>query len=205
MCNPEMTNGYTLHAILKEVHDVPLEVAQQLEQHAVVKHYGRRQRLVEQGARCNTAYFVSDGLLRGIHEHDGETDTRWFSEQGDVLTSVTAYYHGDPALFSIEAITDVTVYEIGFDDVKRMIATTPALQEWFTKLLLTQLYVLERRYILIGTGDARARYEALLNARPMEVLNQIPLKYIAQYLKITQETLSRVRRAVVRAHRSASK
>lgn len=194
----EMTQAYSLHEILGEVHNVPAEISARLSDMAEKKHYGRRHRLVQQGSRCNKVFFVSDGLLRGLYEDGDMTDTRWFAGKGDVLSSVTAYYTGQPALFSIEAITDVDIYEISFSDIKREIDCTPELKEWLVKLLLEQLYVLERRYVIIGTGDARSRYEALLNARPLEILNQIPLKYIAQYLKITQETLSRVRRAALR-------
>lgn len=89
----------------------------------------------------------------------------------------------------------MTVYEISFEDMKAMLGEHIELRDWEVKVLIEQLYVLEKRYVILGTGDARSRYEALLNGRPQEILNAIPLKYIAQYLNITQETLSRVRKA----------
>ena len=52
--------------------------------------------------------------------------------------------------------------------------------------------------MIIGTGSAASRYAALMRGRPQEMIRQIPLKYIAQYLDMSQETLSRVRNAYAR-------
>ncbi len=184
-----------LSEIIGEVYPVSEATLEQLDDVAVKRHYAKRQRLVTQGARCRAVYFISSGLCRGLHEDDGKEDTRWFASGGDVLTSVIAWHTGAPAIFSIEAITEVDCWEVSFEDMRRLLSECRDLQDWVVKLLMEQLYVLERRYVIIGTGDARSRYASLLGGRPQEMLNQIPLKYIAQYLKITQETLSRVRAA----------
>ena len=188
----------SLAEILNEVYPLQNEVTAKLEKVSKLRHFNKNQHLVTQGRKCTSIFFVAEGLLRGIYEKDETTDTRWFASEGDVLTSVTAFHKGAPAIFSIEAISDVDAYVVEFDDFKEIIQKSRDLQDWLVRLLMEQLYVLEQRYIIIGTGDALSRYEALLRARPIEVLNAIPLKYIAQYLKITPETLSRVRRNRVR-------
>lgn len=188
----------TLHDIFRQVHNIPEKVVREIEKYAVTRNFTKRERLVTQDLKCNHVYFIASGLCRGMHDKDGTEDTRWFATEGDVLTSITAWHTGRAALFSIEAVTDVKAFEIPYVDMKRLIANFRELQDWLVKVLMEQLYVLEQRYVIIGTGDARSRYEALLNGRPQEVLNGIPLKYLAQYLKMSQETLSRVRRACVK-------
>lgn len=190
-----MPNFMPLHEILKVVHPVPESITGQLERIATLKIYPRRSRLVTQDTRCDAVFFIADGLCRGLYEKEDKEDTRWFASAGDVVTSITSWRTGGPAIFSIEAITEMTVYEISFNDMKAMLGEHIELRDWEIKVLIEQLYVLEKRYVILGTGDARSRYEALLNGRPQEILNAIPLKYIAQYLNITQETLSRVRKA----------
>lgn len=94
--------------------------------------------------------------------------------QGGCRDLPTAWHTGEAAIFSIEAITDMMVYEVPFDDMKGLLARCSELRDWEVKVLMEQLYVLERRYVILGTGDARSRYEALLNGRPQEILNAIP-------------------------------
>lgn len=194
-----MSDMMSLSEILQVVHPVSSAVVRQLEQVATLRQYSRRSRLVTQDAKCESVFFISDGLCRGLYEKEEKEDTRWFAAKGDVVTSPTAWHTGEAAIFSIEAITDMMVYEVPFDDMKELLARCSELRDWEVKVLMEQLYVLERRYVILGTGDARSRYEALLNGRPQEILNAIPLKHIALYLKITQETLSRVRKAYGRS------
>ena len=64
---------------------------------------------------------------------------------------------------------------------------------WMRNVLIEQVYAFERRYVYLGTYDAYARYEQFIKMRP-ELFTRIPLKYLAQYLKITPQTLSRIRK-----------
>ena len=63
---------------------------------------------------------------------------------------------------------------------------------------LYQLYMLEKRTTLTSIGDAYTRYQQYISVRGKNIIAQIPLKYIAQYLNISQETLSRIRNRMAR-------
>lgn len=188
----------SIHDIVCAVYDVPARVSGLMAAKARVCTFNKGERLVEQGRRCNDIFFLAEGICRSLYEDDGKEDTRWFATEGDVITSLTAIHRREPAVFSIEAITPVKCYAISYADMENLLEREDDIKKWALEIYAESLYVLERRYIIIGTGDARSRYEALLKGRPQEMLNCIPLKYIAQYLKITQETLSRVRKAYAR-------
>lgn len=188
----------TLAEILREVYPVSDEAASRLVSHAVVRDYDRKERLVAQDKVCSEVFFIASGLCRCVYDGEDKEDTRWFASPGDVVTSVTSYHTGAPAIFSIEAITPVKCYAIPFTIIRQFVNDDPEIHSWVFKLLLEQLYVLERRYVIIGTGSAASRYAALMRGRPQEMIRQIPLKYIAQYLDMSQEALSRVRNAYAR-------
>ena len=190
----------TLKEILRQVYPVSDKCADRLSAYARKCRFARRQRLVQQGEPCKYVYFVTEGLCRALYEQEDKEDTRWFASEGDVLTSVTAWHTGEQALFSIEAITPVECWSVPFEDMRELINTDREICAWAFRILMEQLYVLERRYIIIGTGDATSRYAALMRGRLQEMMNSIPLKYIAQYLNITQETLSRVRKQYALQH-----
>ena len=145
-----MPDFMPLHEILKVVHPVPESITGQLERIATLKRYPRRSRLVTQDTRCDAVFFIADGLCRGLYEKEDKEDTRWFASAGDVVTSITSWRTGGPAIFSIEAITEMTVYEISFEDMKAMLGEHIELRDWEVKVLIEQLYVLEKRYVILG-------------------------------------------------------
>mgnify|MGYP002605541981 FL=1 len=188
----------TFAEILREVYPVSDEAAFRLARHATMQSYARKERMVNQGKPCSYVFFIASGLCRCVYEGEDKEDTRWFASPGDVLTSVTSYHTGEPAIFSIEAITPVECYAIPYTVIRAFVTEDSEIHAWVFKLLLEQLYVLERRYVIIGTGSAISRYAAFMRGRPREMIRQIPLKFIAQYLDMSQETLSRVRNAYAR-------
>ena len=184
-----------LSQIIDGVHHIAPASIALMEAEATISHFAKGERLVEQGHPCHHIFFAAEGLCRSLHEQDGREDTRWFATPGDVFTSVCAWHNNEAAIFSIEAITPLSCYVIDFTSMRRLLAADEGIRQWAMRLLAESLYVLEKRYTIIGRGSARERYEALIKGRPKEMINLIPLKYIASYLKITQETLSRVRSA----------
>lgn len=181
--------------ILDIVHHLDSHSIDLMQREAVLIHFEKEQNLVTQGHRCNLIFFNADGICRSFCQmDDGREDTRWFATAGDVFTSMAAWHNNQPAFFSIGAVTPVSCYVMDFQAMRRLLDCDGGIREWAIKLLSESLYVLEKRHTIIGCGSARERYKALIKGRPREVINSIPLKYIASYLKITQETLSRARR-----------
>lgn len=153
---------------------------------------GKKQFIVEQGKKTNNLFFIIEGLFRGVLVRDGQEETLLFATTGDPFTAIHSMANSEPAPFSWQALEDSTVLAINFADFNRLLRTEPDLHWWWSNALLDQLYVLERRYVWIGNKNATQRYETLLKIRP-EIINRIPVKYIAQYLNIKPETLSRIR------------
>ena len=87
------------------------------------------------------------------------------------------------------------VLRVSFDDLRKAISENSELSAWLRDLLFGQLNALERRYTYrSGRGDAYHRYVAMIEKRPHKRFNDIPLKHIAQYLQITPQMLSKIRR-----------
>ena len=80
------------------------------------------------------------------------------------------------------------------DDLKKAMADNIELSAWVRDLLFGQLNALELRYTYrSGRGDAFYRYVSMLEKWPHNRITQIPLKFIAQYLQITPQMLSKIR------------
>lgn len=155
-------------------------------------HVRKKDFLIKQGSKSNHIYFITGGLFRFLCEINGNEDTLGFATAGDPFASVHSLAHDEPAACSLQAIENSTVIAVRFDDFRRMLATHSSLMQWWSTVLLEQLFALERRYVWLSSNDASERYASLLRVRS-ELIHRIPVKYIAQYLNVTPETLSRIR------------
>lgn len=174
------------------------ETAQALSAVATTVAVKKKEYLVEQGKKTNSMFFLTSGLYRGVHIFDGQEDTLFFGLAGDPFTAVHSLAHDEPAKISLQALEDSTALSVLFSDFRRILAEHVDLLQWWSAVLLEQVYALERRYVWLGTCDATARYETLQKLRPASFINKIPLKYIAQYLNVTPETLSRIRAKIAK-------
>lgn len=155
----------------------------------------KRKVLLRQGEVCRHFFFNRSGITRVVHDNDGLEDTICFGTGGDVFTSLQSYYEGAPSIFSLTAVTDSEVWILSYEEMDRLSGLYPSLVLWMRNLLLGQVNAFERRYLFFGKNDAETRYINFINQHN-GLLRNIPVKYVAQYLKIAPEYLSRIRRRI---------
>lgn len=182
----------TLSEILRLDFPVSPATVQALSAVAHIVSVKKKGFLVHQGSPDTNLYFITEGLLRGMAEFDGREDTMFFAVPGDPFLSVHTVAHGQPAVISLQALEDSQALAVNVADFRRVVGEHPDLHCWWSSVLLEQVYALERRYIWMATSNATERYRTFMRVR-REIINRIPVKYIAQYLSIAPETLSRIR------------
>ncbi len=158
---------------------------------AVCRNVSRMEPLCVEGEVFDSFTFVSEGIFRLSRNIDGEEDTIAFGIEGDPFTSVASYLYDQPSLFSYTPLTDGEIIMIDTKEFKKLVEKTDLVM-WFNKVLLRQVHALENRYVYLSQQDTYSRYLRLIDLRP-EIVNNVPLKYIASYLGVTQSTLSRIR------------
>jgi CRP-like cAMP-binding protein len=98
----------------------------------------------------------------------------------------------EPAEECIQAIEDCELVAMHYDAMQEMYERFPEMNR-VGRMLLEQYYAAsEERVYICRIPGAQQRYKHFLDSRP-ELANRIPLKYVASYLGITLETLSRLR------------
>ncbi len=142
---------------------------------------------------CDRLHFVAQGIARHFFlDHDGNEVTSWFSQPGGLATDYRAFTTGAATVFEIQALTPLTSFSIHRDELDRLYT---AFKEW-ERLgrLVNQDYLIAliERNNGMFVKTARQRYEEFY-AEQRHLFNLIPLRYIASYLGITLETLSRLR------------
>lgn len=148
--------------------------------------------LVKSGEICDSIYFIRKGVLRGFIEEEGKEVTTWLTVENEVVATITGFLLRKPTMENIQAIEDCELLGIRFEDLNRLYMKYPSFNIIGRKL--TELYYVyaEQRAYITRLHDAEKKYEICMELYS-HFLNRIPLKYIASFLGITIETLSRVR------------
>lgn len=148
---------------------------------------------ITQGAVSHHAYFIFDGYFRLCNcAEDGREDTICFGSGGDFVVSLHSLQHDMPSVFSLEAITDCHGLRISLRNFREIIESNEEMLRWIARFAVDQIFFFEKRYMLMRNPDATARYMEFLRIQKDRALN-IPIKFVAQYIGVTSETLSRIR------------
>jgi CRP/FNR family transcriptional regulator, anaerobic regulatory protein len=161
--------------------------------YAKIRKVSKGTLIVEKDELCTKIFFIQDGIFRTFRETDDIEYTTGFSFRGDFDTSPFSFYHEVPATESIEAVTDSTILVFERQDFWEATKTNPALQNGVYLLLAAYIEILENRLHQNRSMTAEQRYWQLVQTQPEET-KKIALGFIASFLGITKERLSRIRK-----------
>jgi CRP-like cAMP-binding protein len=148
--------------------------------------------LLKAGEVCTNMYFVRKGVLRGFVK-DGERDiTTWISANGELVSAISSFILQIPTNENIHAIEDCELIALSHSDLEIMYVKFPAFNTTVRKL--TEIYYMhaEHRAYIARLKNADQKYQLFLKQYG-HLSNRVPVKYIASFLGITLETLSRLR------------
>ncbi len=163
-----------------------------IESRMTVSVYQRSELILQQGQICKELFFLETGLLRYFTLHDGEEITKFFTDAPYTFTSQKSFTDKRPATESIQAIEPSAVWKLSFEDAHRLLRM-PAWSEFIRKLIQEVQFYTENLLLEMQTETAEARYKKMLD-RQSELVQRIPIKYLASYLGIAPQSLSRIRK-----------
>lgn len=195
----------SLREILSQYGTPPEELVKEFESAARLVEVKKGKAIVRQGVVCDDFVFNRRGLFRVSHDFEDKEDTILFGTSGDVFTSLHSFYAGEPSIFSLVAVEDSEVWLVSYRMMRQLETRYPAMVKWMHDLMIEQLYGFEKRYLFFSNKTAEERFLNFLRIHSVSlrrtsvkyISSIVPLKYIAQYLKITQSTLSRLRKKLV--------
>jgi len=154
----------------------------------------RNKYLAEHGAVEKKLYYVVSGSLKVCMRDGVEEHIVRFGYEGDFITSLDSFISGTPSDFYIQAIKRTEVKVISKAAYLSFIERSPANRQLW-QIMLEQLVLqqLEREKDML-TSSPKDRYLRVLRRSP-QLFQQIPHKYIASYLRMAPETLSRLKKS----------
>ena len=144
------------------------------------------------GHTCKTIYFINKGIAR-IYYYKEENDvTECFAFENNIIARVESLFTGNPSRKAIQILEDAEVVAINSNQLFKLYDSFPEIERLFRKIFETAYVDTVHRIEGIQFHTAEERYKALLKESP-NILQRVPLKYVASYLGITQVSLSRIR------------
>lgn len=157
--------------------------------------FKKREVIVQEGTKNTNLYLIKEGIWRGHYLKDGVDTSIWFASKGEAAFSVWGYVDNSYSQISIEAMSDSIAYCISKAVLNELYSTSIGLANLGRRLMEHQLLTTENWLISAGSPRAKERYLTLIKETP-ELLLHVPLKYIASYLWITPQSLSRIRAGI---------
>lgn len=158
----------------------------------------KKKDLLVPGEVCKYTYFIVQGCLRSYFVDDKGTehiyqlrlDNNWISD-------LESFFSQRPSKYYIEALEDSQLLQISFDRLNKLYTEVPGLERYF-RILFQKAYInaLERLNATMWES-AVDRYNDML-AEHKDIFQRVPLVYIASYLGIAPESLSRIRKKAAR-------
>ncbi len=147
-----------------------------------------------EGAIDTNIYFIEDGSLR-VFVYDGDEErTIRFGYKNNILVSLDSFLTEKPSEFVIQAIKKSTVYVIPKAGFMRFIQQDENhLRLWIGIMEDLVIQQIEREKDLL-TSSPRERFERVMKRSP-QLFQEIPNRHIANYLRMTPETLSRLKKS----------
>ena len=154
----------------------------------------RKKDLLLSGQVCNYLYFINKGCLRSFyidsrgveHIYQIRMDNNWISDLESFSTRL-------PSKFNIEALENSHLLRISNERMEKLLIEIPRLERYF-RILFQKAYINALNRLNATMWEtAMDRYNDMLKEHP-EVFQRVPLVYIASYLGITPESLSRIRK-----------
>ncbi|SMO83345.1 Crp/Fnr family transcriptional regulator [Gracilimonas mengyeensis] len=158
------------------------------------KHLSKNELLIDQGEEECPLCLIASGCLMTYHTCTDETQhVIQFGRDMWWTTDLFAFQNHQPSGYSIKAMTETEVYVLNAEAFEKLLAEAPCYERYFRIIFQNSLISHQRRIISNISFTAEEKYTAFRQAYP-DVEQLVPQKYIASYLGITPEFLSKIRR-----------
>lgn len=167
-----------------------------LESILVSQKYAKGEMILKEGEICRQFLYIDKGLVRQFYFKHGKEVTEHLGQEHTIVMCIESLFKEEPTKLQVEALEPTTVYALPKAELERVAMHNVNIQILYRKILEESLIISQIHADLVRFETAQDRYKKLCKLCPQVVL-RAPLVYIASYLQMTPETLSRVRASLL--------
>ena len=145
------------------------------------------------GQYCNAKAYLNKGCMRNfVVDEKGHERILFFPFEDWWVGDFESYYSGQPGSNYVQALEDCELLVIPKENFEKLSETIPKLQKWYAIKMVPAATASRKRLEELKVLSPQERYLALLEKQP-SIFQRVPLQYIAAYLNIEPQSLSRMR------------
>ena len=160
-----------------------------------VRTLKKKEFLLQDGSICNFIGFIANGTIRHFHIKDGVEKTCDISFENSWVTDFQSFTRNTPGVMNLQAMEETTVLLIRKENLHKMYAECH-IYETFGRIMAEQTAQRATEIAMsLSSEKPEERFQNLIKKQP-DLFQRIPQKYIANFLGISPESLSRIRRRI---------
>ena len=163
-----------------------------LESILVPLKYQKGEKILNEGEVCTNIYWVVKGLVRQFYYKNNKELTEHMAVENSIVMCIESLFKEKPSHLQIVALEPSVIYAMPRQQLEKVAMKSLNIQILYRKILEESLIQSQIHADMMRFESAQSKYAKLVKLQPQLVL-RAPLVYIASYLQMTPETLSRVR------------
>jgi CRP-like cAMP-binding protein len=160
------------------------------------KSIPKEEYLLKEGEVCRRLIFIEKGLVRYYLSNNGEEQTYYFNKEGEWVCDYPSFLSKAPTTANIQALEDATIYTITYDDLQKFYQQVTH-AERFGRLAIEQVFTnIIQQISSLYNDKPQVRYQKFMESY-LDIAQRIPQYYIASYVGVKPQSLSRIRKRLI--------
>lgn len=187
--------------IIKSIYRHPLISEKDLEKisekHRPVE-FQKNEFLLKEGKTADGYYILTEGLVRAfVYDYNNNEMTTEFFVKHEIVIVPSSLFQQVPSQENLQAVTDCRLLKISYEDFQELFHISKGVREWGRMWFSQQVFSMKQRSLDMVMKSASERYLKLMKDKP-DIIKNAQLKQIASYLGITDTSLSRIRKEIMK-------
>jgi len=154
--------------------------------------------LLQEGEVATSAFYILSGALRLFFDSGEAEITLEFFFERSMVASIASFTKGVQSEFSVQTIEASSIIEIPRQNLEKYLTSAPEVETELRNTLEARIIYYVNRLRSFLSLTAEERYEELVNKFP-QIIHRVKQKYIASFIGIRPESLSRIRKERTRS------
>lgn len=158
----------------------------------------KKTKLLDVGETENFVSFIETGIVRLYIPKTKNDLTFCFAFKNSFISAYDSFLTQLPSTYIVETVTDTVIWRIAYNDLQNIYSNTQIGHtiNTISRIATEDMYLLHlKRELSLLNDSAEERYMKLFSEEP-ELIHKVPLKYIASYIGVTPQALSRIRNRI---------
>ena len=192
--------------LISQFVQLPDRDSQLLENELEFKTYKVGDKILQEGSICKNILFIVSGKARSFFINQEGQDLTWNFHFNDNESKFENYFLVDynsfltqtPTFLSFQALEDIEVVMLSYDSIQKLTSNSHILEKVASKMSETAYQYVHKRAFTLLTLNAKQRYLQILKEEHY-LLNKFQHYLIASYIGVAPQSLSRLRKEIIKS------